>query len=196
MELLDDVLGRPVLEAAPRLLGATLHHAGVTVRLTEVEAYDGANDPGSHAFRGPTKRNAVMFGAPGLFYVYRSMGLHFCANVVVGTHGDPAAVLLRAGEVVDGVELARQRRGNSAIRDLARGPGRLGQALALTLDDNGTRPDLVLAETPANVDTGPRVGLSKAADRPWRFWISGDQFVSAYRRSPRAPSVESPPPAR
>ncbi len=192
METLGDFFGKPVLEVAPRLLGATLRHAGVTVRLTEVEAYNGPDDPGSHAFRGPTKRNAVMFGAPGVFYVYRSMGLHFCANVVVGTDGDPAAVLLRAGEVVGGMELARQRRGTSATRDLARGPGRLGQALALTLDDNGTRPDLTFADDCPDFDTGPRVGLSRAADRPWRFWISGDQFVSPYRRSPRAAPPSGP----
>lgn len=186
MSDLGDILRRPVLEAAPLLLGATLRHEGVTVRLTEVEAYDGANDPGSHAYGGPTRRNEVMFGDPGVFYVYRSMGIHFCANIVVGEYGNPAAVLMRAGEVVDGIELAQQRRGTSSVRDLARGPGRLGQALGLTLADNGGVPDLSLAEAPPVIERGPRVGLSKAADWPWRFWIAGDRFVSPYRRSPRA----------
>ena len=168
-----------------------LRHDGVAVRLTEVEAYDGPNDPGSHAFRGKTPRNATMFGPPGRLYVYLSHGLHHCANLVTGPEGDPGAVLLRAGEVVDGLEAARLRRGNATDRDLARGPGRLGQALGLTLTDDGSVPELSPPGLQASYLSGPRVGLTHAADRPWRFWIEGDRFVSAYRRSPRAPSAEA-----
>ena len=114
---------------APRLLGAVLRHGDVAVRLTEVEAYDGPNDPGSHAYRGRTPRNAVMFGEPGHLYVYFTYGMHHCCNVVTGPVGTPSAVLLRAGEVVAGAEIARSRRNSSSDRDLARGPARLCQAL-------------------------------------------------------------------
>jgi DNA-3-methyladenine glycosylase len=176
--------GRP-LDVAPRLLNAVLRHGGVTVRLTEVEAYDGADDPGSHAFRGPTARNAVMFGPPGRLYVYFTYGMHHCANLVTGADGDPGAVLLRAGEVIDGLDVARERRPRSSDRDLARGPARLCQVLGLDLGDNGITPDLELGRPPAAVATGPRVGLRHAADRPWRFWVEGDRFVSAYRPAKR-----------
>ena len=123
----------PVLDVAPRLLGATLRHVGpdgtVAVRLTEVEAYDGPADPGSHAYRGRTARNGVMFGPAGFLYVYFTYGMHHCCNVVTGPEGTPSAVLLRAGEVVAGVDVARSRRLRSSDRDLARGPARLCQAL-------------------------------------------------------------------
>ena len=125
--LLD--LSGPVLEQAPRLLDAVLRHGDVAVRITEVEAYDGANDPGSHAYRGRTNRNAVMFGPSGHLYCYFTYGMHVCCNVVCGPEGDPSAVLLRAGEVVDGIEIARERRPGAPDRDLARGPARLCQAL-------------------------------------------------------------------
>jgi DNA-3-methyladenine glycosylase len=178
---------RPVLEVAPDLLGVVLSHGGVAVRLTEVEAYDGPNDPGSHAYRGRTPRNGTMFGPPGHLYVYFSYGIHWCANVVCGPEGTASAVLLRAGEVVEGMGLARKRRGERVTaRDLARGPARLTQALGLDRAhdgadlfdgaiglDRGDRPEATL--------TGPRVGLRDAADRPWRYWIEGDRFVSAYR---------------
>ena len=134
---LRDVLSGPVLEVAPRLLGAVLRHGDVAVRLTEVEAYDGPADPGSHAYRGRTPRNAVMFGPPGFLYVYFTYGMHHCCNVVTGPEGTPSAVLLRAGEVVAGVEVARSRRPRSTDRDLARGPARLCQALGIDLADNG-----------------------------------------------------------
>lgn len=176
--------GRP-LEVAPRLLNAVLRHDGVAVRITEVEVYDGAHDPGSHAFRGMTRRNAVMFGPPGHLYVYFTYGMHHCTNLVTGPDGDPGAVLIRAGEVIDGLELARSRRGSSTDRDLARGPARLCQALGLTLADNGIRADLEAGQPPASYATGPRVGLRHAADRPWRFWIPGDRTVSAYRPAKR-----------
>jgi DNA-3-methyladenine glycosylase len=181
---------RPVLDVAPLLLGATLRHGDVACRLTEVEAYDGPDDPGSHAYRGQTPRNAVMFGPPGHLYVYFTYGMHFCCNVVCGPEGRPSAVLLRAGEIVGGVDLARGRRPTARTdRDLARGPANLCQALAIGAGENGadlTRPPLTLtpADQPAvaeRIRTGPRVGLRLAADRPWRFWLAGDPSVSAYR---------------
>ncbi|MFT4263603.1 MAG: DNA-3-methyladenine glycosylase [Nocardioides sp.] len=183
LSLLD---GRPE-EVAPRLLGARLTHAGVTLRLTEVEAYGGPDpdgDPGSHAFRGPTPRNTVMFGRGGVLYVYFTYGMHHCANLVVGD--GPGAVLLRAGEVVDGVELARARRPGSSDRDLARGPARLCRALALDLSHNGlvVGPELRLVPSTGEVGplaSGPRVGLRLAPERPWRFWIQGEPTVSPYR---------------
>jgi DNA-3-methyladenine glycosylase len=192
----DRLLG-PVEEVAPSILGGTLTHAGVTVRITEVEAYAGERDPASHAYRGRTPRNAVMFGPPGRLYVYFSYGMHHAGNVVCDADGTASGALIRAGEVVDGVELARLRRGERITdRDLARGPGRLAQALALTVADSGAdlfdddgRVRLTLDAYPVvEIATGPRVGVSVAADRPWRFWITGDPYVSDYKRSPRAPN--------
>jgi DNA-3-methyladenine glycosylase len=185
----------PVLDVAPRLLGAVVRHGEVAVRLTEVEAYDGPGDPGSHAYRGRTARNAVMFGPPGHLYVYFTYGMHWCANVVCGPVDTPSAVLLRAGEVVDGLDLARARRTTARRdRDLARGPARLCQALGIDASANGH--DLAVAPltlSPADavaedVATGPRVGLRAAADRPWRFWLAGEPTVSSYRpAAPRRP---------
>jgi DNA-3-methyladenine glycosylase len=178
---------RPALHVAPDLLGVVVEHAGVSVRLTEVEAYDGPNDPGSHAYRGPTPRNRTMFGPPGHLYVYFSYGIHWCANVVCGADGTASAVLLRAGEVVHGAALARRRRGASvADRDLARGPARLTQALGFDRAHDGAdlfdgTVRLSPGERPRSTRTGPRVGLREAADRPWRFWVDGDRYVSAYR---------------
>lgn len=188
MTSLAEALTAPVEQIAPRFLGSVVSHGGVTVRLTEVEAYAGPEDPGSHAFRGRTARNAVMFGPAGRLYVYLSYGMHVCANVVCGPPGTPSAVLLRAGEVIDGLEVARQRRAGSSDRDLARGPGRLCQALGLTLGHDGADlagDDVTLvlgASTPAH-ETGPRVGLRGAPERPWRFWLPGEPTVSAYRRA-------------
>lgn len=184
---LEDLLAGPATEVAPRLLGAVLRHRGVAVRLTEVEAYAGADDPGSHAYRGRTPRTAVMFGPPGRLYVYFTYGMHHCANVVCGADGVAAAVLLRAGEVVDGIELARERRPGSSDRDLARGPARLCRALDIDRGQDGadltTGPVLVPGAGPApgTVRTGPRVGLRQAPDRPWRFWSDAEPTVSAYR---------------
>jgi len=182
------LLAGDVLDVAPRLLGASLTHAGVTVRLTEVEAYAGSDDPGSHACRGPTPRTRVMFGPPGHLYAYFSYGMHVCANVVTGREGTASAVLLRAGEVVDGVDLARERRATTRERDLARGPANLCRALGMGLDLDGTdlsrgpvRLVLAAAPEPGRVSTGPRVGLRGAPDRPWRFWLTGEPTVSAYR---------------
>ncbi|HEX2895158.1 MAG TPA: DNA-3-methyladenine glycosylase [Marmoricola sp.] len=180
-----EVLSGPVLDAAPRLLGAVLRHGGVAVRLTEVEAYDGANDPGSHAYRGSTRRNQVMFGPAGHLYTYFTYGMHHCANVVCGPEGVASAVLLRAGEVIEGLDLARERRGRHPDRDLARGPARLCSALGLDLSHNGldlTTGGLTLGPRVdrAEVSTGPRVGLRQAPDHPWRFWLTGDPTVSRY----------------
>lgn len=181
---------------APALLGWRLSSASadgvVSIRLTEVEAYAGEADPASHAFRGRTARNAVMFGPVGHLYVYFSYGMHWCANVVVGTDGVAAAVLLRAGQVVEGVELARARRGPLvADRSLARGPACLTQALGIGREQNGASLtssgplSLTYGEPPTAVSSGPRVGVSRAPDVPWRFWATGDTTVSAYKRSPR-----------
>jgi DNA-3-methyladenine glycosylase len=179
-------------EAARTLLGWHLAANGVTVRLTEVEAYSGlGEDPASHAHRGRTARNAVMFGPAGRLYVYQIYGMHFCANVVCGEPGRAAAVLLRAGAVVDGLETARQRRpAASADRDLAAGPGKLMQVLALNraandtslIDGSGPATLSPPAAAPGTIVAGPRVGVTSAHDVPWRFWIGGDPTVSAYRR--------------
>lgn len=173
---------------APLLLGSVLTHAGVSVRLTEVEAYGGADDPGSHAFRGRTPRNAVMFGPAGHLYVYFTYGMHHCANVVCGPEGTAAAVLLRAGEVVSGLDTARVRRPGASDRDLARGPARLCKALDIDLRVDGatlgrSAVELAPADTPGReiVSRGPRVGLRGAPETPWRFWLTGERTVSAYR---------------
>lgn len=163
----------------------------MSVRLTEVEAYLGEQDPGSHAFRGRTRRNAVMFGPPGHLYVYFTYGMHVCANIVCGAEGEATGVLLRAGEVVAGLDAARMRRVTSkSDADLARGPARLGVALGITLADDGARLgqefQLDLPPHPIpNVAAGPRTGVSGAGgsvDYPWRSWIPGDPTVSPYKR--------------
>jgi DNA-3-methyladenine glycosylase len=168
----------------------------VTVRLTEVEAYLGELDPGSHAFRGPTKRNSIMFGEPGHLYTYFIYGMHVCANIVCSLPGVASAVLLRAGEVVEGLDTARLRRTTSrSDADLASGPARLCVALGITLADNGAdlatgRVRLVLPERSAPFESGPRTGVSGeggSLDYPWRFWIPGDPTVSPYKRhAPKA----------
>ncbi|MBY6539084.1 DNA-3-methyladenine glycosylase [Rhodococcus sp. BP-349] len=197
----ERVLGSATpVDAATRLLGATLTCAGVTLRIVEVEAYGGDPggpwpDPAAHSFRGPTPRNSVMFGPPGRLYVYLSYGMHLCANIVCGPDGTAGAVLIRAGEVVDGLAVARTRRPRAPEFGMARGPGNVGSVLALSLAHNGVRVFAESAEvsvtlsdeTTSPVQSGPRVGVSTAADRPWRFWIPS-VAVSAYRRSPRAPT--------
>ncbi|MEV0893466.1 DNA-3-methyladenine glycosylase [Promicromonospora sp. NPDC050262] len=207
---------RPVVDVARDLLGATLTRrtadGAVTLRITEVEAYDGTNDPGSHAFRGPSRRNETMFGEPGRLYVYRHLGLHYCANVVCGPDGTASAVLLRAGEVTgpgpDGVALATTRRLASGVvraeRDLARGPARLTVALGLDLADDGadvTDPEgavvLEVPEAPSgSVLSGPRVGVSGDGGRadlyPWRFWLDGEPTVSVYRPATKRPAANRP----
>lgn len=195
MQTWPDRLVGPAEVVAPRLLGAVLRHGEVAVRITEVEAYGGADDPGSHAFRGRTARNATMFGPPGHLYVYFTYGMHHCANVVTVPEGTPGGCLIRAGEIVSGLELARERRSGAGDRDLARGPARLCQALAIDRGLDGTplvgsSVGLEADATAVVVRTGPRVGLRGAPDRPWRFWIDGDSTVSAYR--PAAPRPGKP----
>ncbi len=233
------------LQVAAELLGCVLEHdtaqGRVAVQLTEVEAYEGTADPASHAYRGRTVRNAVMFGPPGHAYVYFTYGMHFCVNLVCGPAGTATAVLLRAGRVIEGAPLAAERRASRrpaaglpasglptsgrpaagragggapgvAERDLARGPARLCQALGIDRAQDGAdvcdpgsplriRPGLPATDVgpPASplltVSCGPRVGVSSAADRPWRFWLTGDPTVSAYRpHVPRnRPKAVSPP---
>jgi DNA-3-methyladenine glycosylase len=203
-----EFFARPAEEVAPDLLGCVLEHETeeglVAVELTEVEAYAGETDPASHAYRGMTGRNAVMFGPPGYAYVYFTYGMHFCVNVVCMPAGIARAVLLRAGRVTAGEPLARRRRAPRRaaagppsvipVRDLARGPGRLCQALGIDRTQNGAdfcSPASELRLRPAGtslppggqpaIESGPRVGISAAVDTPWRFWLAGDPTVSAYR---------------
>jgi DNA-3-methyladenine glycosylase len=196
-----DFFARPSVQVAPQLLGAVLEHrtaAGlVAVQLTEVEAYAGDTDPASHAYRGRTPRNAVMFGPPGHAYVYFTYGMHFCVNLVCLGLGSATAVLLRAGAVIEGEELARARRTRGtaviAARDLARGPARLCQALDIDRSLDGADacapssplrvrwPEASTRPLGRKVASGPRVGVSSAAEVPWRFWIDGEPTVSAYR---------------
>jgi DNA-3-methyladenine glycosylase len=233
-----DFFARPSVEVAPDLLGCVLEHETadglVAVELTEVEAYAGASDPASHAYRGQTRRNAVMFGPPGHAYVYFTYGMYFCVNLVCLGEAGPAgqkgasAVLLRAGAIVAGEELARARRtrgrapsgtspsgtsssGTSpgrastiASRDLARGPARL--CLALGIDRALDGADACAPSSPLRVGTGaepaprsakiasgPRVGVSSAAEIPWRFWLQGDPTVSVYRAAgPRRRKLVTP----
>jgi DNA-3-methyladenine glycosylase len=221
-----DFFARHSVQVAPELLGCVIEHqtaAGlVAVELTEVEAYAGESDPASHAYRGKTARNAVMFGPPGHAYVYFTYGMHFCANLVCLGNGSASAVLLRAGRVIEGEELARTRRTRTAamvpFRDLARGPARLCQALDIDRSLDGA--DVCVADSPLRVrwpaasttlrsearlargdDTpgsprgkiasGPRVGVSSAAEVPWRFWIDGEPTVSVYR--PAMPRLRGVP---
>lgn len=181
------------LEVAPRLLGCLLRQDEVVIRLTEVEAYDGTDDLAAHAARGPRPHTRDLFADPGTLYCYRSHGLHICGNLVCGPAGHGSAVLLRAGEVVAGLDTARARRPGVADVALARGPGNLGRVMGWTLADSGGhlgRDGLELAELPplpaAAIASGPRTGVSVAHQRPWRFWVAGDPTVSAYRLSPRA----------
>ena len=180
-----------VVLKAQDLLGRTLRGHGVSLRITEVEAYGGVHDPASHAYTR-TPRSEIMYGPPWRLYVYQTRH-HFCANIVTGPTDQAAAVLIRAGQVTDGLELARQRRGDQPDVRLARGPGNLTQALGITLADLGTDVldghGVLLSprvQQEFTIASGPRVGVSRAADVPWRFWIAGDPTVSAYKRSPRA----------
>ncbi|QFZ22333.1 DNA-3-methyladenine glycosylase [Saccharothrix syringae] len=197
-QLTEQELAVDPVDAARLLLGAVVEADGpdgvVGVRVVEVEAYRGGDDPASHCYRGRTPRNDVMFGPAGRLYVYFVYGMHFCANVVSLTDGVPGAVLLRAGEVVTGVELARARRPAArSDAELAKGPARLTGVLGLDRGHNGvdlTSPDSsvrLLAGAPvdpAAIRTGPRVGVAVAVDVPWRFWLDSPA-VSTYRRGTR-----------
>lgn len=202
------VLERPSVEVAPLLLDAVVHSRGVSVRITEVEAYLGALDPGSHAFRGETPRNRVMFGEPGHLYTYFTYGMHVCANFVCSPEGEATAVLLRGAEVVEGYPLALARRSGAVgprtsargpvrdvpARDLGRGPARLVVAAGISLEENGadlfaTPFSLRLPRIPLPYVTGPRTGISGAGGSesfPWRFWLPDDPTVSPYKRHPKS----------
>ncbi|MEV7198307.1 DNA-3-methyladenine glycosylase [Streptomyces griseoluteus] len=192
-----DFFDRPVLEVAPDLLGRlvvrTTPDGPIALRLTEVEAYDGPNDPGSHAYRGRTPRNDVMFGPPGHVYVYFTYGMWHCMNLVCGPEGTASGVLLRAGEIVEGAELTRERRLSARNdKELAKGPARLATALDVDRSLDGTDACAtgdtairVLTGTPVPPDqvrSGPRTGVAgDGGVHPWRFWIADDPTVSPYR---------------
>ncbi|MFN3602169.1 MAG: DNA-3-methyladenine glycosylase [Dietzia sp.] len=194
-------------EAARALLGGVLTHGPVSVRVVEVEAYGGPADsphpdPAAHTWPGPTPRNEVMFGDAGHLYVYLSHGIHRCVNITCRPAGEGGGVLLRAARVRSGHEVVDSRRPGIPTERAARGPGNLGRVLGIDLSFRGMdvlessssvtfRPDPL---PDAQVRTGPRVGVSREADRPWRFWLAGAREVSSYRRSPRAPRVTPPAP--
>jgi DNA-3-methyladenine glycosylase len=174
--------GAPAPDVARRLIGVTVLVDGVGGRIVETEAYD-REDPASHTFPGPTRRNAVMFGPPGHAYIYRSYGLHWCLNFVCREEGHGAGVLIRALEPTTGLEIMRERRHMSNDRLLCAGPGRLTQALGVTYEHYGLslfEPpfELLAPDGPVDVVTGPRIGISKAMDVPWRFGLRGSRFVS------------------
>jgi DNA-3-methyladenine glycosylase len=181
MKLGRDFFARSVHEVAPELVGATLLVDGVGGRIVEVEAYD-HEDPAAHGFGGRTERNASMFGSPGHAYVYRSYGIHWCLNFVCEGEGVASAVLIRALEPTHGVEVMAERRGTDVPRLLAAGPGRLCQALGITREHDGARLDKspfgLYAGEEVSIERGLRIGITKAADRPWRYAESGSKFVS------------------
>jgi len=173
---------RSVHQVAPELVGCTLLVDGVGGRIVEVEAYD-AEDPASHGYRGPTARNRAMFGPPGHAYVYRSYGIHWCLNLVCASEGRPEAVLVRALEPKAGLELMRERRGVTVERLLCSGPGRLCQALGVTREHDGfplDRPpfELLPAREGVDVARSARVGITRAAERPWRYALAGSRYLS------------------
>jgi DNA-3-methyladenine glycosylase len=204
--LTRDFFDRPVLDVAPDLLGRVLVRVTpggpLELRITEVEAYDGPNDPGSHAYRGRTARNGVMFGPPGHVYVYFTYGMWHCMNLVCGPRGKPSGVLLRAGEITEGADLARKRRLSARNdKELAKGPARLATALGVDRSLDGTdacgppgSPLTLLSGTPVPSDqvrNGPRTGVSgDGGVHPWRFWVADDPTVSPYRaHAPRRRST-------
>ncbi|HET7796093.1 MAG TPA: DNA-3-methyladenine glycosylase [Rhizobacter sp.] len=178
----------PSDEVARALIGAHVYVDGVGGRIVETEAYD-RDDPASHSFSGPTERNGVMFGPPGRVYVYRSYGMHWCLNFVCREEGHGAAVLIRAIEPLQGLDVMRERRGIEDERLLCAGPGRLAQALGVTRDLNGHRLDrkpfdLRPRDESLPVVAGPRIGISKAVELPWRFGLAGSRFLSKPFRGP------------
>jgi DNA-3-methyladenine glycosylase len=183
-----DFFARSVHEVAPELIGATLLFDGVGGRIVELEAYDG-EDPASHGFRGRTPRNAAMFGPPGHAYVYRSYGIHWCLNLVCHVAGKAEAVLVRALEPTAGLDRMRARRGVEDERALCSGPGKVCQALAITREHDGLPLDeppfeLVAREREPPIATGPRIGITRAADLAWRYGVAGSRYLS--RPLPRA----------
>ena len=174
--------GRSVHEVAPELIGAVLLFDGVGGRIVEVEAYH-HTDPAAHSFRGPTERNAVMFGPPGYAYVYRSYGIHWCLNFVCEPAGSASAVLIRALQPTEGLKIMRRRRGMTDARLLCSGPGRLCEALRITAAQNGLALDrppfqLLAREGAVDVVAGPRIGITKAVEKPWRYGEKGSRFLS------------------
>lgn len=187
-------------EAARTLLGGVLSHGAVSVRIVEVEAYGGPVESGhpdeaAHTWPGLTSRNEVMFGDAGHLYVYLSHGIHQCINITCRPAGEGGGVLLRAGRGVSGHDVVSLRRPAVPLERAARGPGNLGKTLGIDLTFRGT--DVLASSSSVSfypepvsdeqIRTGPRVGVSREAERPWRFWLAGAREVSAYRRSPRAP---------
>jgi DNA-3-methyladenine glycosylase len=180
LKAIDFTRNSPVV--ARRLIGMTLLIGGIGGIIVETEAYD-REDPASHSFSGPTPRNAVMFGPPGRAYVYLSYGIHWCLNFVCREAGHGAGVLIRALEPVAGISVMSGRRHQRDLRLLCSGPGRLGQALAVTHQLNGCRLDrapfsLTAASERARVVCGPRIGISKGVEQPWRFGLAGSRYVS------------------
>jgi DNA-3-methyladenine glycosylase len=182
-----EFFARPVAEVAPALVGCTLVVDGVGGVIVETERYE-EGDPASHSFRGPRGRARVMFGPPGRLYVYRSYGVHWCANIVCEPAGRGAAVLVRALEPRWGLEEMRARRGDVPDRLLCAGPGRLAQALGIDGSDDdapvtgpGARARLGAREAAVEVEAGPRIGISKAVERPWRFTMAGSRHLSRPR---------------
>ena len=182
-----DFFARSVHEVAPGLIGATLLVDGVGGRIVEVEAYD-QKDPASHGYRGPTRRNAAMFGPPGHAYVYRSYGIHWCLNLVCGREGVPEAVLIRALEPTSGMDVQQSRRGVEDVQALCSGPGKLCQALGITGEHDGLALDgppfrlQARAEIPEIV-TGPRIGITRATELSWRYMSANSPYLS--RAAPR-----------
>jgi DNA-3-methyladenine glycosylase len=195
-----DFFSRSVHEVAPELIGATLMVGSAGGIIVEVEAYH-HTDPAAHSYGGQTERNAVMFGPPGYLYVYRSYGIHWCANIVCEAEGSASAVLLRALEPTHGLGLMRRRRGLADPRLLCSGPGRLCEALGITHAHNGAaldRPPFALyARTAApEVTVGPRIGITKAAEVPWRYGWKGSRFLSKpFKPTPILSPTETGPPA-
>jgi len=180
--LTREFFARPVHEVAPELIGATLLVDGVGGRIVEVEAYD-QDDPASHGFRGRTARTASMFGPPGHAYVYRSYGIHWCINLVCAEEGRAEAALIRALEPTHGLEAMRERRGLEAARALCSGPGKLCQALGITRALDGLPLDespfeLLAREAEPALAVGPRIGITRAAEQPWRYGLAGSPFLS------------------
>ena len=181
---------RSVLIVAKELLGKRLvrntSDGRIIARIVEVEAYGGSDDPASHAYRGPTQRNQVMFGKPGFAYVYFIYGNHYCLNVKAEKEGNPSAVLVRAVEVIQGIELARRNRGLASLKELSNGPGKLTKALRISKAENGLdlvrSKELYVYETKEDnrweISSSPRIGIKNGIDRPWRFYIESSKPVS------------------
>jgi DNA-3-methyladenine glycosylase len=200
MKLGKDFFARSVHEVAPDLIGVTLLVDGVGGPIVEVEAYD-HEDPAAHGYGGRTERNASMFGPPGHAYVYRSYGIHWCLNFVCEQEGSASAVLIRALEPVHGLGVMRERRGLDDPRLLCSGPGRLCQALGITRRQDGLALDvppfeLVARDEELQIAVGPRVGVTKAAEQPWRYGLAGSRFLSRSIRPAGPAGPERPRSAR